>query len=581
MLAVAAACIAIGLPALLAFNLPPSATFLNQATALGGWGLFVLTLAAFVGQGEQYAMAASMGLRALLCALAILGGMALLAPWGVGGLPAGLALSSAGFVGATIVVVSVSVAARQRSGTLGFEAFCLALVLVGIFSLFIAFIQYFLPSWPDGDWLARPGAGGRVGGNLRQPNHLSSLLLWSLVATVWLHAAWSRRKAAAMTALNAAAAIAMLAFTFGVVLTVSRTGAVCILLLASWGLLDKQLPRFTRVLLWSLPLFLVVFWVGITEWATASHHVFAGDDQLHKGDLSSSRFGIWKNTLSLIAMHPWTGVGWGEFNFAWTLTPFPGRPVAFFDHAHNLPLQLAVEIGIPLTVLVMALVAVAVVWAFKEARRQEGLDRTTSAAALMMVLMIGIHSLLEYPLWYAYFLLPAAFAFGTALARPAAPGQGRPAGPSPALVVASAAVVLAAIVAVVDYQRVVQIFAPDEDAAPLGQRIEAGQRSWFFAHHADYAAATTAVHPSEAMQAFERAPHYLLDARLMIAWSKALAEQGDLERARYVAQRLKEFNHPLGATFFAECDNPPAAEALPFQCTPPTETLTYLDFRNR
>ncbi len=30
----------------------------------------------------------------------------------------------------------------------------------------------------------------------------------------------------------------------------------------------------------------------------------------------------------------------------------------------------------------------------------------------MLVLMIGLHSLLEYPLWYAYFLLPTAFAWG-------------------------------------------------------------------------------------------------------------------------------------------------------------------------
>ena len=28
----------------------------------------------------------------------------------------------------------------------------------------------------------------------------------------------------------------------------------------------------------------------------------------------------------------------------------------------------------------------------------------------MMVLLVGLHSLLEYPLWYAYFLLPAAWA---------------------------------------------------------------------------------------------------------------------------------------------------------------------------
>ena len=75
---------------------------------------------------------------------------------------------------------------------------------------------------------------------------------------------------------------------------------------------------------------------------------FGGGARLGEGDISSSRFGIWRNTLALIRAHPWLGVGFGEFNFAWTLTPFPGRPVAFFDHTHNLPLQLAVELGLPL-----------------------------------------------------------------------------------------------------------------------------------------------------------------------------------------------------------------------------------------
>ena len=39
------------------------------------------------------------------------------------------------------------------------------------------------------------------------------------------------------------------------------------------------------------------------------------------------------------------GVGFGEFNLAWTLSEFPSRPTAFFDHTHNLPLQLLVGAG--------------------------------------------------------------------------------------------------------------------------------------------------------------------------------------------------------------------------------------------
>jgi hypothetical protein len=133
---------------------------------------------------------------------------------------------------------------------------------------------------------------------------------------------------------------------------------------------------------------------------------------------------------------------------------------------------------------------------------------------------------------------------------------------------------------VADYLRVVTIFAPAEDAAPLGQRIAQGQQSVLFGHHADYAAATTAEHPSEAMSSFRRAPHYLLDARLLMAWAKALAESGDLDRARWVAARLKEFRNPQAAEFFAECDVPRAAGApAPFQCEAPTREFRHEDFR--
>ena len=84
------------------------------------------------------------------------------------------------------------------------------------------------------------------------------------------------------------------------------------------------------------------------------------------------------------------------------------------------------------------------------------------------------------------------------------------------------------------------------------------------------------------MKAFRRAPHYLLDTRLMMAWAKAYAEKGDVERARYIAQRLKEFRNPDSAEFFAECDKPlKAGEPKPFQCTPPTRSFTYEDFKMR
>ena len=148
------------------------------------------------------------------------------------------------------------------------------------------------------------------------------------------------------------------------------------------------------------------------------------------------------------------------------------------------------------------------------------------------------------------------------------------------LVLASLLMLGGSVLSVIDYLRVVAIFTADDHAPPLAQRIADGQHSWFFAHHADYAAATTAEHPSDAMPSFSIATHYLLDTRLMMAWANALNESGDVERARHIAQRLREFRNEDSKAFFAPCDEPaPAGGERPFQCTPPTKAFDYRDFR--
>ena len=167
-------------------------------------------------------------------------------------------------------------------------------------------------------------------------------------------------------------------------------------------------------------------WFLLSVWGHGSQHLFGGEARISlgaNGDISSSRFAIWSNTLAMIAREPLAGVGFGEFNLAWTLSQFHDRPTAFFDHTHNLPLQLWVELGLALGTLVLALLLVAFVQAWRRAWACDGDVGVAKRAAFMLVLLIGLHSLLEYPLWYAYFLLPTAFAWGLALARPsAAPG---------------------------------------------------------------------------------------------------------------------------------------------------------------
>lgn len=563
--------LAVVVPTLLAFNLPPSSTFFNQAAALVGWGAFVVSLTTIT---RWPAASLRRDLWVLLAPLAILAAAAA-ASIELNGLPSSLGLSAVGAILAAALAVVAGAAVRQSGSAHDvFRGFCIALVIAGLLGAVIGSIQIFMPDWAEGEWLAAAPSDGRASSNLRQPNHLSSLLVWSLVALAWL---WQSR-----TLPEPVAVLLGLFFVFGIVLTGSRTGLLDFGLLTVWAALDRRLPRGLRLALGSTLLVYGLFWWGMAEWAQSTHGVFGGEARMGtQGDISSSRFRIWQNTLSLIQQHPWFGVGWGEFNFAWSLTPFPARPVAFFDHTHNIVLQFAVELGVPLALLLMALL-VAGLWAvFRNSAGAEP-ARSMTRAAFMVVLTIGVHSLLEYPLWYAYFLLPTAFAFGFGLARDVpdrehgAPAAAASAGGSWLFAALGLVLVVGGAGAVADYHRVTAIFSSDE-GTPLTDRIARGQHSIFFAYHADYAAVTTTPRPSERMSAFKQATQNLLDTRLMMAWAKAYAERGDLERAKHLAQRLREFRNEDSKEFFAPCTQD--VSPRPYQCEKPGREMDYRDFK--
>ena len=148
------------------------------------------------------------------------------------------------------------------------------------------------------------------------------------------------------------------------------------------------------------------------------------------------------------------------------------------------------------------------------------------------------------------------------------------------MLVAALLVVAGAAHAVVDYRRVVVIFSPAADSPPLDDRITAGQHSVYFAHHADYAALTSNIPQADERRAFARATHYLLDTRLMMAWSQDLQRRGLQDPARHLAERLREFGKVDAEEFFAPC--PAVAMTVkpgrPFQCERPQRALDWREF---
>jgi hypothetical protein len=120
----------------------------------------------------------------------------------------------------------------------------------------------------------------------------------------------------------------------------------------------------------------------------------------------SSRRVLWTNVLHLIAQKPWLGWGWGELGYAHFITLYPAeRFCDILDNAHNLPLHLAVELGVPFSLLVCA----AVISLVLRARPWRETNATRQLAWGVLAVMV-LHSLLEYPLWYGPFQMAAGLA---------------------------------------------------------------------------------------------------------------------------------------------------------------------------
>ena len=282
------------------------------------------------------------------------------------------------------------------------RAIVLAWAAAAGLSAAIGVLQYFGATAVFGQWVDHTELG-QAFGNLRQRNQFATLLNIGLVAVLWLADMSPGAYAAA-----AVAAVAAVLLGVGNAASSSRTGLLqlaLILLLTLWwqrrsgGRQTDQARRVQTVLLAALAAYAV---------ALFALPLLAGLDPLANGALArlragdavcASRLTLWGNILHLIAQKPWAGWGWGDLSYAHFITLYPGnRFCDILDNAHDLPLHLAVELGVP-AALALCGAALWLVW-----RGQPWRERNpTRQLAWGVLAVILLHSLLEYPLWYGPF----------------------------------------------------------------------------------------------------------------------------------------------------------------------------------
>uniref|UniRef100_C5CRA4 O-antigen polymerase n=1 Tax=Variovorax paradoxus (strain S110) TaxID=543728 RepID=C5CRA4_VARPS len=445
------------------------------------------------------------------------------------------AMAAAACVGAGMV--------RGGPGTSG--ALAMGVLVAGLVSAVLGLLQYYGLAEPLVPWTTTP-ALGQAYGNLRQRNQFATLISMALVAALWIYAAQPSARirrwlvAAALLLLVAAAAstsrtgLLQLLSIVGVAAFIARRERRGVAPDDAAGAPPFSLPP-PLVLLAMIPVYFAIAWL-LPQ--LAAGEVEGMMQRLQEGAPGDhTRMILWRNVLSLIAAHPLAGWGWGELAFAHYSTLYDGpRFPEILDNAHNLPLHLAVEMGIPVSVLVCG----GFVWMVLAARPWRERD-SVRLMAWGMLGAIALHSLLEYPLWYGPFQLVFGLCLGMLW-----PARGADAVLPPVLSSIAAAVLMAVVgYATWDYIRISQIYVARDERLPAYEdgTLAKARKSWLFARQVDFAELTlTAVTPDNAAAMHslaERTLHFSPEPRVIVKLIESAELMGRRDEARDQAERFR------------------------------------------
>jgi O-antigen ligase len=267
---------------------------------------------------------------------------------------------------------------------------------------------------PGFDFLVTRNATARVYGNIGHPNHYAAYLTMALCSVAYLYA--SGRMRAWSTIACAAWLLPALA------LSASRSPWFYLTIAAAlaWMLFRSRREAGTRRLfvcsLGLLPGFVAAglaasLWGGASSSAVAvtAEPVTSAQRLFDVAAGLAPRIELVAEAWQLFLSAPVLGAGWGQFAWHHFLhvaavgaTAAPG----VYNHAHNIVLHLFAETGAIGGLLVMG---AAVLWIADLKRIRLDLEWWWILALLAVLFA---HSMVEYPLWYSYFLGVAAVLLG-------------------------------------------------------------------------------------------------------------------------------------------------------------------------
>lgn len=253
-------------------------------------------------------------------------------------------------------------------------------------------------------WLYSPPYA-RSTANLGQPNQAATLLLMALAAggvllvrrRIGLAGAWAW----------------FLVGGWAVVLTQSRTALVSATVMVTVFVSLSTTRPTLRAYRFHAIAWLVALLTG--SWLLQALHLDSARGGMGKEVMTSVglRPVLWRQLLAGVGERPWTGYGWLQVGEAQQAGSAHVAGIEQVNYSHNIVLDAFVMLGIPVCLL---LLGVCFIWLRNRWHRRTLDDGAATAAAFMLVPLL-VHSMLELPHAYSYFLVPGGILFGIIGAR--------------------------------------------------------------------------------------------------------------------------------------------------------------------